>query len=226
MLGGAQRGTQKQGLKLGGVLLLMVGVLILRSWWEHLLLSLVVIGLILAWRASWERVWRGVMLVLPLVAMGLAFQLAFAPRGGLYLGGLAATRLLLLGMLSGLLGAIASPWELAEHLRRLLWPLRRVGLPVGELALVMGLALQLVPLLQREAQLILRAQRARGLALEGPPWRRARRLVAILLPLILSSLRRAEELALALRARSVCYVLFNPAFQYARDRGRTSAKGR
>jgi len=71
---------------------------------------------------------------------------------------------------------------------------------------VMGLALQLVPLLQREAQLILRAQRARGIVLEGPPWRRARRLVAVLLPLLLSSLRQAEELALALKARSASFI--------------------
>jgi len=207
MLEGAlgKRNARKQGLKLSGILLLMAAVLALRSWWGYLLLSLVVIALIIAWtrRAGWERVWR---LVLPLVVMGVTFQLVFAPRGGLYLGGLVAVRLLLLGMLSGLLGAVASPLELAEHLGRALRPLGRVGLPVGKLALVMGLALQLVPLLQREAQLILRAQRARGIVLEGPPWRRARRLVAVLLPLLLSSLRRAEELALALKARSASFI--------------------
>ena len=210
MLEGAlgKRNARKQGLKLSGILLLMAAVLALRSWWGYLLLSLVVIALIIAWtrRAGWERVWRGAVLVLPLVVMGVTFQLVFAPRGGLYLGGLVAVRLLLLGMLSGLLGAVASPLELAEHLGRALRPLGRVGLPVGKLALVMGLALQLVPLLQREAQLILRAQRARGIVLEGPPWRRARRLVAVLLPLLLSSLRRAEELALALKARSASFI--------------------
>jgi|SRR5690554_4789209 len=90
--------------------------------------------------------------------------------------------------------------ELIQGFTSLLAPLRRF-IPVGAIALVLGLALQFLPLLAVEAQEITMAQRARGLNFHGGLWRKVKGLVYLVVPLFLSTLRRAAELAQAMEVR-------------------------
>ena len=77
-------------------------------------------------------------------------------------------------------------------------------MPVHELAMMMTIALRFIPTLIEETDKIMSAQKARGADMEsGGIMRRAKALIPILIPLFVSSFRRADELALAMECR--CY---------------------
>ena len=121
-------------------------------------------------------------------------------RQGLFL----SLRLILLILLSSLLMFTTSPLSLTEALERLLGPLKKIGLPAHELALMMTIALRFVPTLIRETDKIMKAQQARGSDFSsGSILQRAKKIVPILVPLFISAFRRADELAMAMEAR--CY---------------------
>ncbi|WP_295165003.1 energy-coupling factor transporter transmembrane component T family protein [Selenomonas sp. F0473] len=123
---------------------------------------------------------------------------------GLARGGYIGLRLILLILLSTLLTLTTSPLQLTDGLEALMSPLRRVGIPVHELSMMMTIALRFVPTLLEEMDRIMKAQKARGMDFEqGNILRRLRAVVPILVPLFLSAFRRADELALAMEAR--CY---------------------
>jgi energy-coupling factor transport system permease protein len=83
-------------------------------------------------------------------------------------------------------------------------PLRVLRVPVHEFAMMMTIALRFIPLLSEETVKIMNAQKARGVDFsQGGLIRRAKALVPILIPLFVSSFRRAEELATAMECR--CY---------------------
>ena len=70
--------------------------------------------------------------------------------------------------------------------------------------MMMTIALRFIPTLIEETDKIMSAQKARGADLEtGSVIQRAKALIPIFVPLIVSSFRRAEELALAMECR--CY---------------------
>ena len=94
--------------------------------------------------------------------------------------------------------------ELTDAIESLLTPLKWIKFPVRDLAVIMSIALRMVPTLMEETDRIMMAQKARGASLDtGNLFRRVKALVPILIPLFVGAFRRAEELALALDAR--CY---------------------
>ena len=105
---------------------------------------------------------------------------------------------------TSLLTLTTSPIALTDGLERLLKPLRRIRFPVHELAMMMSIALRFIPTLLEETERIRKAQMARGADFEtGGLLARARALVPLLVPLFVSSFRRADELAMAMESR--CY---------------------
>lgn len=97
-----------------------------------------------------------------------------------------------------------SPTSLTDAIESLLSPLRRLRVPVHEFAMMMTIALRSIPILIDETDKIIKAQKARGADFySGNLIKRAKALVPILLPLIVSAFRRAEELATAMECR--CY---------------------
>ncbi|HMB68154.1 MAG TPA: energy-coupling factor transporter transmembrane component T, partial [bacterium] len=101
-----------------------------------------------------------------------------------------------------LLAATTEPIRLADGLARLFGWLERLRVPVRDLSLVLTLALRFLPTVLEEAQRVVDAQRARGARFEGGPITRARRLLPLAVPLFVSSLHRADTLALAMEARA------------------------
>ncbi len=93
------------------------------------------------------------------------------------------------------------PLRLADGLAHLLRPLEKLRVPVGDLTLVLTLALRFLPTVMEEAERIVTAQRARGARFEGNLLTRARALLPLAVPLLASCLRRADTLALAMTAR-------------------------
>ena len=115
-----------------------------------------------------------------------------------------SARLIYLILISSLLTFTTSPIALTDAIERLLSPLKRVKLPVHELAMMMTIALRFVPTLLEETDRIMKAQMARGADFcSGNIIKRAQNLVPILVPLFISAFRRADELATAMEAR--CY---------------------
>ena len=103
-----------------------------------------------------------------------------------------------------LLTYTTSPIALTDALERLLSPLKKIRVPVHELAMMMSIALRFIPTLIEETDKIISAQKARGADFEtGSLIRRAKALIPILVPLFVSAFRRADELATAMECR--CY---------------------
>ncbi|BEU87238.1 energy-coupling factor transporter transmembrane protein EcfT [Selenomonas sp. TAMA-11512] len=112
-------------------------------------------------------------------------------------------RLVLLLMYSALLTFTTSPLLMTDAIEWMLSPFRRIGVPAHELAMMMTIALRFVPTLLEEAEKIMLAQRARGVDFSGSIWHRIKSFIPILVPLFISSFRRADALAMAMEAR--CY---------------------
>ncbi|GAA0123762.1 MAG: energy-coupling factor transporter transmembrane protein EcfT [Clostridium argentinense] len=105
---------------------------------------------------------------------------------------------------TSLLTLTTSPIELTDGIEKLLNPFRKIGVPAHELAMMMTIALRFIPTLMDETDKIMKAQMARGADFEsGNLLSRAKNLIPLLVPLFISSFRRAEELAMAMEAR--CY---------------------
>ncbi|GHV13396.1 energy-coupling factor transporter transmembrane protein EcfT [Clostridia bacterium] len=97
-----------------------------------------------------------------------------------------------------------SPTMLTDAIERLLSPLKVVRLPVHEFAMMMTIALRFIPTLIDETDKIINAQKARGADFySGNVLKRAQALIPVLIPLIISAFRRADELATAMECR--CY---------------------
>ena len=115
-----------------------------------------------------------------------------------------ATRLFLLVSGSSLLTLTTTPVSLTDGIESLLLPLKWLRFPVHELALIMSIALRFIPILADETTRIMNAQKARGADFEtGGLIKRVKAVVPILIPLLLSAFRRADELGDAMDAR--CY---------------------
>lgn len=113
-------------------------------------------------------------------------------------------RLFFLVMGSALLTLTTSPVELTDGIESLLTPLKWIRFPVHELALIMSIALRFIPTLIDETNRIISAQKARGADFEsGNVFKRIKAIVPVLIPLLISAFRRAEELGDAMDAR--CY---------------------
>ena len=123
---------------------------------------------------------------------------------GLSQGFFLCLRLVLLLLLSSLLTFTTSPLKLTDALEALLSPLKRVGVPAHELAMMMTIALRFVPTLIEETDKIMKAQQSRGADfVTGSILHRLKNVVPVLVPLFISAFRRADELAMAMEAR--CY---------------------
>ena len=125
-------------------------------------------------------------------------------REGLVTAVKMVARLIMLIVGTFLLTYTTSPIALTDGLERLLSPLKKIRVPVHELAMMMSIALRFIPTLIEETDKIISAQKARGADFEsGNLIRRAKALLPILVPLFVSAFRRAEELAVAMESR--CY---------------------
>lgn len=113
-------------------------------------------------------------------------------------------RILMLIAGTFLLTYTTSPILLTDALESLLGPLKKIKVPVHELAMIMSIALRFIPTLIEETDKIMSAQRARGADFEsGNLIQRAKALIPLLVPLFISAFRRADELAVAMECR--CY---------------------
>lgn len=113
-------------------------------------------------------------------------------------------RLLLLLLAVSLLTLTTSTLAITAALEAVFKPLARIGVPVHELSMMLGIALRFLPQLASELTIVYRAQESRAAALTFNPFRGGlHHLTSLLVPLFTSSLRHADTLAAAMDAR--CY---------------------
>ena len=123
---------------------------------------------------------------------------------GLVLAGTMVVRLVLLVAATSILTLTTSPIMLTNAIERLLSPLKIIKFPAHEIAMMMTIALRFIPTLLEETDKLIKAQSARGADFSsGGLFEKIKALVPILVPLFINSLKRADELALAMECR--CY---------------------
>ena len=132
------------------------------------------------------------------------FRFIVITREGLVTAAFMAARLIMLIVGTFLLTYTTSPIALTDGLESILNPLKKLRLPIHELAMMMSIALRFIPTLIEEADKIMSAQKARGADFEtGGLIKRAKAVLPLIIPLFISAFRRADELATAMESR--CY---------------------
>lgn len=112
----------------------------------------------------------------------------------------------LIMLISGtfLLTYTTAPLALTDGIELLLNPLKKIKVPIHELAMIMSIALRFIPTLIEETDKIMSAQKARGADFDtGNLINKAKAMLPLLVPLFVSAFRRADELAIAMESR--CY---------------------
>ena len=134
----------------------------------------------------------------------ISFWIIKITKQGLINAAYMVSRIMMLIAGTFLLTYTTSPIALTDGLELLLNPLKKIKLPVHELAMMMCIALRFIPTLIEETDKIMSAQKARGADFEsGNILQRAKALIPILVPLFISSFGRADDLATAMECR--CY---------------------
>lgn len=134
----------------------------------------------------------------------ISFWKITVTSGGVLTAVYMSVRICLMILCSSMLTYTTTPTQLTDAIERLLSPLKYIKLDVHSLAMMMTIALRFIPTLIEETEKIMSAQKARGADLEsGGLMSRIKALIPILIPLLISSFRRAAELADAMECR--CY---------------------
>ena len=204
--------------KLLAVVLYIVA-LFLASWFvSYVVMFLVLAGSVAASKVPPKSILRGLKPVLFIVVFTAVLNLFYTPGNmvlarfwiftitleGVYRAFFMVVRIMMLISGTFLLTYTTSPILLTDGLESLLGPLKKIRVPVHELAMMMSIALRFIPTLIEETDKIMSAQRARGADFEsGSLIQRARALLPLLVPLFISAFRRADELATAMECR--CY---------------------
>ena len=180
---------------------------------------LFMLGVVLLSRISFKTVLRSIKPLLFIIVFTAVLQMIYSGGDPLFptVGWLSwlswtgvrnavfmAVRIVLLVVGTSFMTYTTSPIMLTNALESLMGPLKYIKVPVHEFAMMMTIALRFIPTLVDETDKIMNAQKARGADFEtGNIFRRAKALIPILVPLLISAFRRAEELADAMECR--CY---------------------
>lgn len=203
--------------KIFGMLAIMVALFFVNNWIGLVYAAIVVFSVLFASQVPLKFYIRGVKPLRWILLFTAAIQIFLTPgeiiwqwgilhitAEGVRLAIFMCVRLVLLVMTTSVLTLTTTPIVLTDAVENLLSPFKRIGVPAHELAMMMTIALRFIPLLADETEKIMAAQKARGAAFdEGGLMDRARALLPILVPLFLSAINRASELAMAMEAR--CY---------------------
>ena len=197
------------------LIVFIVALLTASGWVSYGLMILVTVLCMAISRISPRNIFKGLKPMLLIIVFTAALNLFYTQgtplfpgwpitREGLERSVAMVLRIVLLIAGTFLLTYTTSPMALTDGMERLLNPLKKIGLPVHEITMMMSMALRFIPTLIEETDKIMSAQKARGADFEnGNLLQRAKALLPILVPLFVSSFRRADELAVAMESR--CY---------------------
>ncbi len=203
--------------KLLAVVCYIVAIFSCHSVWGYGATALTLIVSARVSKVGAKALLRGLKPVLFIIAFTAVLNMFYTPgetlwtwwrlrvtREGAVMAVAMVSRITLLITGTFLLTYTTSPIRLTDGLESLLNPLKKLRVPVHELAMMMSIALRFIPTLIEETDKIMSAQKARGASFDtGKLTERAKALIPLLVPLFVSAFRRADELATAMECR--CY---------------------
>ena len=206
-------------MKLVLTVLYIVTVFLAENVYTYVALLASAVLLVLASRLSLRVVLRGVRPILFILLFTMVINIFFTKgevllfsfwRISVYKEGVVRAVFMVVRVLSLVIGTTVfltyttSPIVLTDAIESLLSPLKHIRVPVHDFAMILTIALRFIPTLVEETEKIMNAQKARGAAFDtGNIFRRAKALVPVIIPLLISSFNRADELATAMECR--CY---------------------
>lgn len=205
--------------KILAVIVFMVVIFLIKDFSGYAVMGVFLLAVILLSRVKLKVVLKSVRTILFLVIFATALNVLFYKNGeiiwwqwrsiiitkeGVLYSAKMIIRLIFLVMGSSMLTLTTDPTEITNGLESLMSPLALFKLPVHDFALTISIALRFIPTLMEETDRIMKAQKSRGAGYdEGNLINKVKAMIPVLIPLIVSAFRRAEELGNALDAR--CY---------------------
>ncbi|MCI8955466.1 MAG: energy-coupling factor transporter transmembrane protein EcfT [Eubacterium sp.] len=204
-------------VKLFGTMVLIVLLFMIENVWGYVFFTVFMAAIIKVSRVPFGKLLRGVRGILFILLFSAVLNVFLTPghvlmefwiititKEGLMKGGFIAVRLIYLVICTSIMTLTTTPNDLADGLEKAFGFLKVIKFPVHEIAMIMSLALRFIPTLMEETDKITKAQKARGAQFDtGNIIQKAKSLIPILIPLFISSIRRALDLATAMEAR--CY---------------------
>lgn len=204
-------------VKLFGTLVFIVLLFMIKNIWGYALFTVFMAAIIKASKVPFKKLLKGVRGILFILLFSAVLNVFLTPghvilefwivtitKEGLIKGGFIAVRLVYLVICTSIMTLTTTPNDLADGLEKAFGFLKVIKFPVHEIAMIMSLALRFIPTLMEETDKITKAQKARGARFDtGNILQKAKSLIPILIPLFISSIRRALDLATAMEAR--CY---------------------
>lgn len=197
----------------------LVAVFLVKNFYGFIAVGVFILAAVIFSRVPVIKVLRSLKSIFFLILFTVILNLLFFGSDGnvvitlwslkitdkaLYFSAFMALRLIFLVFGSSILTLTTTPVELTDGIESLLYPLKLVRFPVHELALIMSIALRFIPTIAEETERVMNAQKARGANFDtGGPFSKVKAMIPVLIPLLVGSFRRAEELGDAMDAR--CY---------------------
>ncbi len=196
-------------------LILIFTSLLLTKYIEYYLVWFIVIPFaLLSNRIQMKYIFRPLRFFLWLFILTMVFHALLTPGkilyhvGRIYLtnegiekGIFFSLRLFLIVSFTYLFSLTTNPMELTDGLTRFFSPLRRLRVPIDDLSIIIHISLRFIPTLSEQTSKILLSQKARGLHFDVNLFKKIKHLPSLVLPIIMLSIKRAGDLALALEAR-------------------------
>lgn len=179
-------------------------------------LGLVLLAVIHLSHVSLKMYWTGIKPLMWIIIITALVQLFFTGGGHVYwqwhfisltsMGIIQSVYLILrfayIITISTVLTVTTTTLRLADAIESLMKPLKKIKVPVNQIAMMLSIALRFIPTIMGEVTTIMNAQRARGMDFSsGNLYQRTKKLIPVMIPLFISSFKRAEELAVAMEAR-------------------------
>ncbi len=204
-------------VKLMGTLIFIISLFINHSWTGYGLIILCFIGVMKASRVPPAYIFKGLKPVLILIFFSAGLNIFMTDgrvllriwRLKITLEGIEravfySIRIVLLVLSSSIMTLTTTPTSLTDGLEKGLGFLKKLHIPVRDMAMIMSIALRFIPILTEELDRIMKAQASRGANFDsGGIVKKAKSMVPLLVPLLVSAFRRAGDLAMAMDAR--CY---------------------
>lgn len=204
-------------VKLIGTIAYIIALFVCTNLWGYLIVTAFLCSVIAISKVPVKFMIKGMRAILFLIIITVFFNLFMTPgealvtfwkltitREGIATAVKMAIRLTFLIIGSSIMTLTTTPNQLTDGLEKLLNPLKKIKVPVHEIAMMMSIALRFIPILMEETDKIMKAQMARGASFDtGNVFQKAKSLVPLLVPLFISAFRRANDLAMAMEAR--CY---------------------
>ena len=194
--------------KLFGTMIFIISLFIADSWLGYALSTLFLIIAIVLSKVPVKFMLKGLraVLILFLTDGEVIFKLWILKitKEGIRVSIFMGLRLIFLIVGSSIMTLTTTPNALTDGLEKSMGFLKVIKIPVHEISMMMSIALRFIPILIEETDKIMKAQMARGADFEsGNIVQKAKAMVPLLVPLFISAMRRATDLAMAMEAR--CY---------------------